>query len=131
MGLRADLEQWLVPQGNALIHGAVTRRFQLGRPLGERAVERRQAPFQPAELSDSTAKLRQLLSDQGLQVGPRRPATALVDGLHQFTDLVKGKVEEARLSDELESPEIILAEQPVPSRSVPVLRALRGWQQAR
>jgi len=85
---------------------------------------------QPAELGDSPAKLGELLPDQALQVGPGCAATALVGDLHQLPDLVKGKVEQARLFDELETAEVFRAEKPVPGGGVTVRGALGRREQA-
>jgi len=86
--------------------------------------------FQPAQFGDSSAKLRELFSDQSLQVRPGSSATALFGDLSQLTDLVKGEVEEARLSDELETAEVLGTEKPVTGGGIVVLGAFGGREQA-
>ena len=67
---RANLQERLVRQGNTLLHCSIARAISLGSSVGERSREDAKVSLEPAELGDSPAKLRQLLADQGLQVGP-------------------------------------------------------------
>lgn len=82
--------------------------------------------LQPAELSDSPAQLRKLLPDQVLQIRPSGTSTPVIAGLHEFPDLLKGEVQKARPSHELQPTEVFGTEKPVPSGGVAVFRAFGG-----
>lgn len=127
---QADLKERLVNQGNAPIYRPIARRVRLRGLVGERSPEPLEMSFQPAELRDSPAKLWELLFNQGIQVRPGCTATALVGDFHQLPDLIKREVEEARLSDEPEPPEVLGREEPLTGRGVAMRGAFGGREQA-
>jgi len=86
--------------------------------------------LESAEFHDAPAKLRELLSDQGLQVRPGCATTPLVGDPHQLPDLLQGKVEEACLPDKPKPLEIFGGEEPVAGGGVSMRAALGRREQA-